>query len=468
MAESGWYDDPRDPHRLRWWDGQGWTDNVRDNELPPPTSPPRAIDPPDSTTSVPPWAVTNSGDDDLFDDEEDSDFLSDSERRERPSSLFEATQRTFRESINEEKESEDPQSSIPQRPPRSGPPIMERSPEAGSVGGASRPPWLADRGTERPSTSTAGSEAGRRDTPLPPWLRGEDERRRRQTDQSEGPRERPRPPWLRDEPPRGQDPEPSRPRYRDDFDDDDFMDRRRMDRERPSRPDPVARPASWEEMMEDFDEPENGGRKLNLQQENIRKYAFLGAGVAAGLLALFMLIQVFTGGDEDGAATEGKEPSIELVEIGEWSKWPDARGGYVVQFPTDPTYSMAADRAVWTAKVTSGDGDTEAVYRIAQKFVDPNYLANAGPEERANIAIQFLKELYPEFIPGPFETATLGSIPAREVRLAAENKVPVAAIFTLSENTLFVAAANENADTEKFFSSFGWFREPQLPPVPGR
>lgn len=29
MPEAGWYADPSDPNQERWWDGMGWTSNVR-------------------------------------------------------------------------------------------------------------------------------------------------------------------------------------------------------------------------------------------------------------------------------------------------------------------------------------------------------------------------------------------------------------------------------------------------------
>jgi hypothetical protein len=28
LPASGWYADPRVPKQLRWWDGEGWTNNV--------------------------------------------------------------------------------------------------------------------------------------------------------------------------------------------------------------------------------------------------------------------------------------------------------------------------------------------------------------------------------------------------------------------------------------------------------
>ncbi|NEM91693.1 DUF2510 domain-containing protein [Galbitalea soli] len=28
LPPMGWYADPRVPRQLRWWDGQGWTNNV--------------------------------------------------------------------------------------------------------------------------------------------------------------------------------------------------------------------------------------------------------------------------------------------------------------------------------------------------------------------------------------------------------------------------------------------------------
>ena len=33
MIEPGWYDDPSEPTRLRWWDGAGWTEHIRARQL---------------------------------------------------------------------------------------------------------------------------------------------------------------------------------------------------------------------------------------------------------------------------------------------------------------------------------------------------------------------------------------------------------------------------------------------------
>lgn len=35
---AGWYDDPRDAHQLRYWDGEAWTDHVTARQPPPPPS----------------------------------------------------------------------------------------------------------------------------------------------------------------------------------------------------------------------------------------------------------------------------------------------------------------------------------------------------------------------------------------------------------------------------------------------
>jgi hypothetical protein len=95
-------------------------------------------------------------------------------------------------------------------------------------------------------------------------------------------------------------------------------------------------------------------------------------------------------------------------------------------------------------------------------------VASVGPEERTSLASQFLQETYPDYTLGQFEPATLGSLPARRVQLVAEGKPSITAIVTLSENTLFLVAANEEADAKKFFESFGWFKEPQFPPLPSK
>ena len=39
MPEAGWYDDPEDAARLRYWDGTAWTDERRERPTPPPPPP---------------------------------------------------------------------------------------------------------------------------------------------------------------------------------------------------------------------------------------------------------------------------------------------------------------------------------------------------------------------------------------------------------------------------------------------
>lgn len=34
QPEAGWYPDPADPARLRWWDGAAWTEDVTDAQAP--------------------------------------------------------------------------------------------------------------------------------------------------------------------------------------------------------------------------------------------------------------------------------------------------------------------------------------------------------------------------------------------------------------------------------------------------
>ena len=52
MPQAGWYDDPEDATRLRYWDGSAWTDERRPREVPPP--------PPGPSTPPPPGAAYGS------------------------------------------------------------------------------------------------------------------------------------------------------------------------------------------------------------------------------------------------------------------------------------------------------------------------------------------------------------------------------------------------------------------------
>ena len=54
---AGWYPDPADAARLRWWDGSGWTDHTRDHQThrapPPPGAPGASAPPPPATPATP-------------------------------------------------------------------------------------------------------------------------------------------------------------------------------------------------------------------------------------------------------------------------------------------------------------------------------------------------------------------------------------------------------------------------------
>ncbi|QOD92780.1 DUF2510 domain-containing protein [Chryseoglobus sp. 28M-23] len=55
LPVSGWYEDPEDGTRERWWNGSKWTDLRREKPLPPPTVPDhRGSSAPASSN---PWAI---------------------------------------------------------------------------------------------------------------------------------------------------------------------------------------------------------------------------------------------------------------------------------------------------------------------------------------------------------------------------------------------------------------------------
>lgn len=63
MHEPGWYDDPHDPSRMRWYDGSAWTDNWRSKTPPPPPPSPGSAASPSgdsvASASAPPDGVAN-------------------------------------------------------------------------------------------------------------------------------------------------------------------------------------------------------------------------------------------------------------------------------------------------------------------------------------------------------------------------------------------------------------------------
>jgi uncharacterized membrane protein YhaH (DUF805 family) len=56
MPQAGWYEDPEDGARLRYWDGSRWTEDRQAREAappPPPAAPPIAPPPPGSASAFP-------------------------------------------------------------------------------------------------------------------------------------------------------------------------------------------------------------------------------------------------------------------------------------------------------------------------------------------------------------------------------------------------------------------------------
>ncbi|WP_374009882.1 DUF2510 domain-containing protein [Leifsonia sp. LS-T14] len=49
LPPAGWYSDPQDPTRERWWDGTGWSEHQRDRAIAPPApAGPQYVAPPQS------------------------------------------------------------------------------------------------------------------------------------------------------------------------------------------------------------------------------------------------------------------------------------------------------------------------------------------------------------------------------------------------------------------------------------
>jgi hypothetical protein len=472
VAEPGWYDDPESDDLLRWWDGISWTDHVRPNpstgsEMPV-TPPQRAA--PTPSGPRPPWLANEDTEDDEddegygFDDVYEDDFEYDDDNEYDEDDDEDESESIFRQIQNSESqggwgEIPNMREEIPERPP-----IMERGPSV-DENDEERPipPWLRERNddTSRSSNPVGDRPArrpadGGRTAPLPPWLR------QQETSRTEGPpggyaNESRVPPWVSEDADEGRERRTSR--YDDDFDIDEGYERRPIPRDDRSAP----RAASWEEMAEEVDEVP--GFLSSLSPAQIKKFVFIGAGAASILLFGFMIFSFFTreSGQEESAKENGSEISseIDLYEPGDWSQWPDLQGGYTVKFASTPKLTTEKDKSVWS--VFSKDENSPLLeYQLIQKYLDPNYVNNAGFEERLQLVENFLKEQYPSVQIGEFAPTTLSGAPAREVTLSGgERQAKVVVVLTV--DTLYVLFAAEEGDFNKFKNSFKWIEEPEFP-----
>lgn len=327
-------------------------------------------------------------------------------------------------------------------------------PEAEGERSTRRPPWEDD--DERGRPPRPGREA-------PPWENETGDRR--ETRSSRG--TRPRPPWERED-------------EGDEDDDDEYYSRPQR---RPSGEPP--RPASWEEMSQSGFEDE--GEDGSVGQEKVKRYLFIGAGVAVGLLVAYMAFSFIRGGEPSGSAST-EATGVELTKIDDWAKWPNARGGYVVQFPKTPTYIRESEYATWRVSISEVKAEERAAkgepaiseqdaperkpdrFFLFERYIDPNLL----PEERLVLLQSFLSQRFPSQQLGEFVPSSLGGFPARKALLESSD-VALLAIGTVSGDTLYVLVAeiekpqqDENSQTEvmptgdakRFFDSFKWFRQP--------
>jgi len=206
-----------------------------------------------------------------------------------------------------------------------------------------------------------------------------------------------------------------------------------------------------------------------------KRFIVIGGAVLL-VLVLFMGVRsvLFGGGetatpDNGGQATETtdggggvappeqtSESGIPLVQIPAWSKWPSITLGYVIEYPKAPTLSSSSDRQVFTVQQ---DG---AQYQLTVRNIDSQAVAALSGQERIELARRLIIEQNPDTTAEQVQNFTetdLGGLPARQVEWEKADGTKVVARFTFTQNRIYLLTGI-GPDTERFFESFGWFREP--------
>jgi hypothetical protein len=218
-----------------------------------------------------------------------------------------------------------------------------------------------------------------------------------------------------------------------------------------------------------------GGASLPALLQGPKRFIVIG-GAALLVLVLFMGVKsvVFGGGETAANGTEEaqgnettggggvtppeqtSESGVPLVQLPAWSKWPSVTLGYVIEYPKPPIFNNQNDRQVFTSQLSG------AQYQLTVRSIDPQAAAALSGQERLELARSLILEQTPDASAEQvqnFAETTLGGLPARQVEWQKADGTKVVARFTFTQNRIYLLTGI-GPDTERFFDSFGWFREP--------